>query len=218
MAACERLLQRSFLAGIALSAIAWTMWAMERIELPPMGRDTVLVWNTRSLDFEARFIVRIAIFAPNRFLEWEDGKTQGTVFMPQRDIQEARGYFSSSLFVSGVDKRSSNSTTLWLSRKIFRTLKEKKKVKCVLDGVSGQLIHRGEGTIQVDVNRSMRELPVIMVLDDRGSERWFLDDEDNALLMRHQSRNYEQKLTSITTDRQNTLRWIKGKKLSNPPD
>jgi hypothetical protein len=42
-----------------------------------------------------------------------------------------------------------------------------------------------------------------------------LNSEDNPLLMRHQIRNYDQKLTSITTDRPNTLRWIKGKKLAN---
>lgn len=96
-------------------------------------------------------------------------------------------------------------------------LKERKKAKCILDGVSTQLKYLGEATILVDVNRSPRELPVIMVSDDRGSERWFLDSEDNPLIMRHHIRNYDQKLTSITTDRPNTLRWIKEKKLENAP-
>jgi hypothetical protein len=215
MVALRRPLKRSLMVAGAMLAAALTLWAFENIELPPMGRDTVLVWKAQSPDFETNFIARIAIFTPNRFLEWEDGKTQGTVSMTQQDIQEAPGYDSSNLFVSGVDKRSANTTTLWLSRKIFRMLKEKKRAKCILDGVSSKLTYLGDATIQVDVNRSERELPVIMVSDDRGSERWFLNSEDNPLLMRHQIRNYDQKLTSITTDRPNTLRWIKGKKLAN---
>jgi len=215
MAALGRPLIRSFIVAGAMFAAALTIWALEEMELPLMGRDTVLVWKTQSHDFEANFIARIAVFNPNRFLEWEDGKTQGTVFMTQRDIQEAPGYDSSSLFVSGMDKRSANTTTLWLSRKIFNMLKEKKKAKCILDGVSSKLTYLGDATIRLDVNRSPRELPVIMVSDDRGSERWFLNSADNPMLMRHRIGNYDQRLTSITTDRPNTLRWIKGKKLAN---
>jgi hypothetical protein len=58
-------------------------------------------------------------------------------------------------------------------------------------------------------------LPVIKVKDDRGSERWFLDSEDNPLMLRHLIRKYDQTLASVTTDQPNTLRWIKGKKLAN---
>jgi hypothetical protein len=54
------------------------------------------------------------------------------------------------------------------------------------------------------------------VKDDRGNERWFLDSEENALLVKHAVRAYVQTLTSITTDKPNTLRWIKGKKLTAP--
>lgn len=218
MAAFGRLLKTAFLAGGALSIAVFSILAVEQIELPIMARDTVLVWEVQMPDFESRFIARIASFEPNRFLEWEDGKTQGTILMVQRDIQNARGYESTSLFDPGVDKKSSNTTTLWLSRKIFRALKEKKKAKCVLDGVSSQFKYLGDAAIQVDVNRTTREFIAIMVSDDRGSIRWFLDSEDNPLMVRHQFRNYDQKLTSITTDRTNTLRWIKGKKLENIPD
>ena len=109
-----------------------------------------------------------------------------------------------------------NATTLWLSQKIYRDLKENKKAKCMLDGVAGTLKYSGEGQLVVAVNRSERTLPVIKVLDDRGSERWFLDQEDNPLMLSHRIRKFSQTLTSITTDKSNTLRWIKGKKLTNP--
>jgi len=185
--------------------------------LPNFGRDTVLVWKTVNQDYSATLVVRIAEFSPDRFLEWEDANTQGTIFMPSADIEGAKGYVSSELFKSGVDTRGKNATTMWLSRRLFRDLKEKKKAKFDLDGVASLLSYIGEDHLTVDVNRTAVDLPVIRVSDDRGSERWFLDDEANPLMMKHSLRQYSQTLASITTDKHNTLRWIKGNKLANLP-
>jgi hypothetical protein len=91
-----------------------------------------------------------------------------------------------------------------------------KKTKCILDGVQGSLKYSGEAQVAIEVNRASMTLPIIKVLDDRGSERWFLDLEDNPLMVLHKLRNFTQTLSSITTDKANTLRWIKGKKLINP--
>jgi hypothetical protein len=149
-------------------------------------------------------------------VEWEDEKTQGTIFMPSSDIQGAKGYISSNLFESGMDTKGRNATTLWLSRQIFRDLKEKRKIKIDLDGVRSVSEYKGDDSLTVEVNRSFSSLPVIKVMDDRGSERWFLDQEENPLMVKHTIRHFSQTLASITTDRPNTLRWIKGSKLSNP--
>ncbi|MBN2339517.1 MAG: hypothetical protein JXP48_13375 [Acidobacteria bacterium] len=182
-----------------------------------LGQDSVLVWKTQSPHQETTFVARIARFGPDRFLEWEDGRSQGTVFMPEEVVLEAKGFETSSHFKAGMDRRARNSTTLWLSRRIFRELKEKKAAKCVLDGVSTRFRLGGEAETEVEVNGAPVRLRVMKVLDGRGGERWFLDDEDNPLLVRYTLRSYEQKLTGVTTDRQNTLRWIKGKKLMDGP-
>ena len=76
--------------------------AADITNLPPFGRDTVLIWEIKNADMESNFVVRIAIFNPDRFIEWESENNQGTVFMPSRDIQEAKGYDSRSLFEGGV--------------------------------------------------------------------------------------------------------------------
>ena len=201
---------------VVLSAIAASAPAAER-PLPAFGRDTVLVWKMANGDYSSEFVVRIAEFSPDRFVEWEDEKTQGTIFMPNKDVVSAKGFVSANLFGSGMDTRGKGATTLWLSQRIYRELKDKKKVKCDLDSVSGLLTYLGEGQLEVEVNRSPMVLPVIKVADDRGGERWFLDQEENPLLLKHVVRTYTQLLTSITTDRPNTLRWIKGRKLSNLP-
>jgi hypothetical protein len=185
-------------------------------DLRAFGRDTVLVWKIQNLEFSSSFVVRLADFSPDRYLEWEDEKSQGTLFMPSRDIENAKGFMTSQLFVAGMDMEGRNTTTLWLSRRVFRELKEKKKAKIAIDGVPGLTTYRGEDHLMVEVNRSQRELPVIRISDDRGGERWFLDLEENPLMLKHQLRNFSQTLISITTDRPNTLRWIKGKKLERP--
>ena len=184
--------------------------------LPAFGRDTVLVWKIQNLDYRADFVVRIAQFLPDRYLEWESELTQGTVFMSGQDVETANAYVNSNLFQSGSDTRGSHSTTLWLSRKIFRDLKTNKKAKCVINGSMGLFAYTGDDTLEVEVNRVSQILPVIKVMDDRKEERWFLDQEDNPLMLNHRVRQFSQTLTSITTDKANTLRWIKGIKLANP--
>jgi len=208
---------RFWCAVLFFSAAVSFGFCAPEVHLPAFGRDTVLVWKSENQGYSEEFVVRIAEFSPDRFLEWEDSKTQGTIFIPNRDIVSAKGLVSSALFESGMDSRGKDVTTLWLSQRIYRELKEKKKAKCDVDGVAAALTYKGADQVTVEVNRSSMVLPTIKVSDDRGSERWFLDQEDNPLMLKHTVRQYTQVLTSITTDRPNTLRWIKGKKLANPP-
>jgi hypothetical protein len=212
-----RVIQSSFVILLMLVSFSPSRAEGEK-PLPAFGQDTVLVWTTQNQDYESQFVVRIAEFTPDRFLEWEDMQTQGTVFMSSSDLLTANDFLNgSSLFRSGVDTKSKNGTSLWLSRKIFRDLKDKGKVKCNLDGIPAFMTYTGDDRLSVEINKSMKELPVIKVTDDRGSERWFLNSEENPLLVKHMIRKYVQTLTSITTNRSNTLRWIKGEKLNNIP-
>jgi hypothetical protein len=212
----KKLFLISFWLFAMLPGHTFSVYADDSIPLL-LGRDSILIWKIQNTTLDTIFVVRIAEFSPDRYLEWEDERTQGTVFIPEQDVQAAKGFVNSSLFQAGVDTRSKNATTLWLSRKIYRDLKERKIIKCDLDGVSGQLTYLGEDQLTVDVNGNPIALRVIRVSDDRGSERWFLDEEQNALMMKHVIRAFTQTLTSITTNKSNTLRWIKGNKLQNLP-
>jgi len=186
------------------------------LQLPTFGKDTVLVWEIQNQEHASQFVVRIAEFMPDRFVEWEDDMTQGTIFMPNHVVIGAKAFVNARLFEAGVDTKGKNATTLWLSQQIYRDLKEKKRIKLALDSVDGWMTLEGSEKIKVEVNRTLMELPAIKVKDDRGSERWFLDSEENPLMAKHAIRQFSQTLASITTDRPNTLRWIKGKKLTNP--
>lgn len=203
--------------AISLCSALATGGSAEENGLPPFGLDTVLVWEMRNQDFNENFVVRIAEFLPDRYVEWEDANTQGTIFMPNRDIVNAKGFVNANLFQSGMDTRGKDATTLWLSQRIYRELKAKGKAKCNLDGVSGWLINQGSDHLAVEVNRAPVVLPVLKVKDDRGGERWFLDHDENPLMLKHTVRTFTQLLASITTNRPNSLRWIKGTKLAHPP-
>jgi hypothetical protein len=146
-------------------------------------------------------------------MEWEDRKTQGTVFIPRQEIVEAEGYVHTRLFQSGRDVRAKGETTVWLSRSIYRELKDKKEAGLKIDRVQGRMTYLGEGEHAVEVNGSAMTLPVIKVRDSRKAEMWFLDLEENPLMVQYRLRHYRKTLVSITTNRPNTLRWLKGKKL-----
>jgi hypothetical protein len=180
-------------------------------ELPAFGKDTVLVYKS-SIETDAGFVVRIAEFVPNRFVEWEDKTTQGTIFMTAKAVEDGREFVNWRLYEGGVDTRGKNATTLWLSRRIFRELKEKQRIKVNMDGLPTWFTLLGSDHFPIEVNRASYPVPVIKTRDERGAERWFIDLEDNPLLVNFLHRNYQQKLVSITTDRPNTLRWIKNNK------
>jgi len=197
--------------AILLPSISYLAQVPADQSLPPFGRDTVLVYKS-SNENEGAFVVRIAVFAPERYFEWEDSTTQGTILMPANVVSDARAFVNYQLFQAGVDTKGKDATTLWLSRRMYRELKENPKVKFTIDALPTAVTVLGSGQMTIEVNRASLSVPVIKIKDDRGAERWFLDLEENPLLVNLQVRNYQQKLASITTDHPNTLRWIKDKK------
>jgi hypothetical protein len=205
---------------IGASSLAWRMLPLliaitsfgsapqSESALPAFGRNTVLVYRN-SLESNSTVVVRIARFTPDRYVEWEDAITQGTILMSAKAVSDAREFTTWRLFQAGSDTKGNNATTIWLSRRIFRELKERQKAKFSIDGVDTAVTLLGGDQTSIEVNRSDRAVAVIKTKDERGVERWFLDAEDNPLIVNFLFRSYQEKLTSITTDRPNTLRWIK---------
>lgn len=211
---CARLLTLKLMGILFLLAAAARASAETR--LPVFGQDTVLVWSIVNQDYSSSFVVRIAQFLPDRYFEWEDSTMQGTVFIPQNAIQSAKKFMSVRLFQGGVETRGKDATILWLSQRAFRDLKSNGKIKLNVDDMAEWLTLAGTDQITIEVNKSPIILPVIKVAEERGTDRWFLDSEDNPLLVKIAVRKYSETLSSIRTDQRGSLRWIKGKKLLNP--
>jgi hypothetical protein len=204
------------LASLAFLSAA-SMHGQTSSQIPAFGRDTVLVWQAvgHSKDL-GTLVVRIAQFTPDRYFEWEDSTGQGTVFLAGKALASSRIFLMRQLFQAGVDTQSKDSTTLWLSEKSFLDLKSKPKTKLAIDALEEWVKLEGSGLISLEVNQTQQTLPIIKVSNSRGLELWFLDSVQNPLQVKLIAQNYIETLTSITTDRSNTLRWIKGKKLSEP--
>ncbi|MDR0310583.1 MAG: hypothetical protein LBJ21_03240 [Acidobacteriota bacterium] len=200
-------------ALLAIVLAAMVCGAASEFSLPEFGLGTVLVWKIEGAEYEKFFVARLASFKPDRFFEWENETGQGTVFMPERAVADAKGYEISSQFAVGKDKKTRNETALWLSRRVFAELKEKKTARWNLNGVQAKLNFIGEGSVSVEVNRNIVELPVIRAADDRKGEWSFLDQPENPLMARYEVRNYRQTLLSVATGEPDSLRWIKGGKL-----
>jgi hypothetical protein len=184
-------------------------------QLPTFGRDTVLVWKAVNNSTElGTLVVRIAQFVPDRYFEWEDSTEQGTVFLASKALATSKIFLMRRLFQSGMDTQSKDSTTLWLSEKTYLDLKSKQKIKLAIDALEEWVKLDGSDQIELEVNQTRQTLPVIKMSNTRGLELWFLDSSENPLQAKLISGNYVETLTSITTDRPNTLRWIKGKKLT----
>jgi hypothetical protein len=186
-------------------------------QFPAFGRDTVLVYKAVNDSSElGTLVVRIAQFAPDRYFEWEDSSGQGTVFLAANTLASSKIFLMRRLFQSGVDSRSKDSTTLWLSEKSYQDLKSKQKIKLAIDALEQWVKLDGSDQITLEVNQTQQILPAIKISNSRGLTLWFLDSAENPLQVKLTIRNYVETLASITTDRPNTLRWIKGKKLTNP--
>lgn len=209
----DKIVGRCVLSAFVLFAAVWCFSTGYEEELPAFGKDTVLVWEIPMEDITNDFVVRIAAFSPDLLMEWETEKSQGTIFIPRKMIMEAKGFVHSRLFKSGMDIQAKNETTVWLNRRTYRELKDNKKAKLKIDRVQGDMTCTGVEKFTVEVNGSLMSVPVIRVQDSRNAEMLFLDREDNPLLVQYKIRHYSKTLVSITTDRTNTLRWLKGPKL-----
>lgn len=174
-----------------------------------LGRDTVIVWEMTTKKSTYEFVVRLARFRPDRYFEWENPSSQGTVNLEERAIETGDRYIISSLFDVGVDVESRNSTTLWLSRKVFNQIKDNGRARVYLNGLKNEFQKLAEEDYMLAVNRRSSPARALKVKDDRNNEWWFLDDADNPILLEYKTEHFHQKIKSVTTDRKNTLRWIK---------
>ncbi|MBI1745798.1 MAG: hypothetical protein HYR55_04325 [Acidobacteria bacterium] len=176
-------------------------------------RDTVIVWRAEMQEAGYDFVVRIAQFEPKRLFEWESSANQGVVLLDPSAIQSSRSFQTSKLFSAGSETKSKDETAIWLSKEAFRELADAGHVQVKLDSIANtwRIIRRE--TVPLQVNREEVQIPVIVVADSRGGEWAFYDHPDNPFFVRHTIRGFTQAIKSITTNRKNTLRWLKESKI-----
>ena len=175
-----------------------------------LGPKSILVYRGLTQNGgQSQFVIRLARYRPDIFLEWESKTQQGTLHLYREAVQEARKFTLTHLFEVGVAVESKDVMTVWLSREIYRSLMQDGVAKVRLNRLSMKLHLEGEGTYTVMVDRESREIPVIHLLDSRAGSWTFHKDPQNPVLVEHFTPYYRQFLKTVSTAPGNKLRWIR---------
>ena len=173
------------------------------------GDKTVLVYENQTGEDHHQFVVRIARFHPDIFLEWESYSHQGTIHLRKKAVADAEKLTVGGLFEAGVDIDSKDVMTNWLSGRMYRELIQDGRANVKLNRHRIRMSLVGEETRQLTVNKLEVEIPVIRIEDDnRGT--WIAHKaQENPVLIEYQSPHYHMRLARISTSQSNSLRWVR---------
>ena len=175
-----------------------------------LGPKSILVYfNQPRQQKEAQFVLRLARYRPDIFLEWESRTDQGTIHLHRKAVCKAGRFTVSSLFEVGVDVESSEVMTLWLSEKIYQDLTEKGEARIELNHSPIKLTLKDEGTYSLTINKQVEEIPIIHVEDNRKGSWTFHKSGENPLLVEYVTPYFHLHLKTVSTGPSNKLRWIK---------
>lgn len=182
----------------------------EKLEFGPK---TILVYRNEARNQVSEFVLRLARFQPDIFLEWESVSAQGTVLLTRESIENAPAFTLSGLFEVGVDTESSKVITKWLPRRVFRELLQEGKARIKLNNIATELKRTGEGVFTLELDKVEVTVPVIELKDGRNGEWKVLNDASNPILLEYSTPYYNETLVRVSTSDQNQLRWIKDRRM-----
>lgn len=175
----------------------------------PVGERTVLVYENVVANGSHQFVLRIARFKPDIFLEWESREHQGTLHLYRKAVESAKKFALSSLFDVGSDIEGADVTTKWLSREVYEKLAGGEEVKISLNRIPTRFKPGARTTRSLRLNKEDLEVTGLQFEDSRGGHWVVLTDPDNPLVLEYRTRHYRESLQSVSTDPRNYLRWIK---------
>lgn len=203
----ESHLGRSLGVLLAALCLSSTLLSGGNFDLEPKS---ILVYqNENRQQKESQFVLRLARYRPDIFLEWESLSHQGTLHLYRSAIREATRFSLSSLFEVGVDVESSETMTVWLSQRMYRELNEQGSTRVQLNRLPVKMKLTGQGTYRLTINKEEQEIPVIHVEDDRKGSWTFFKNADNPILVEYVSPYFHQYLKIVSIAPTNKLRWIK---------
>ena len=174
-----------------------------------IGPKSILVYKSADRQQKiSQFVLRVARYRPDIFLEWESLSHQGTLHLYQDAVQKAEIFHLSSLFEVGVDMESGDAMTMWLSGKVYQELTEKGSARIRLNRLPVELKVTDEDIAEITLDKKVVEIPVIKVQDDRNGLWTFYKNPENPLLVAYRSTYFSQHLDTVSTSSTNKLRWI----------
>ena len=174
----------------------------KEVKVPWLKPGTKMVYG---VDFQGKkydFIVNVKSLPPEIKFDWEMTEPvnkSGSILIKASALDTARGQFN---YFRGGSKTLENATTVWVSKKVYKELKEKGTTKIILDSDSYTLSLKSKEKMKVSIDGTEKEIDVIYgeienaaveyALDESGNliERpknykyWILDDPINPVIMR----------------------------------
>ena len=170
---------------------------------------TVLVYENEAGAERHQFVLRIARFRPDIFLEWESLNHQGTIHLRKKAVAGSKRLTVGGLFEAGVDVDSKNVMTNWFSVELFRQLVQGGEANVHLNKHKIKLRLAGEESRHLIVDGVDAKVPVIRI-EDNQKGTWIVNkDPNNPVLIEYQSPHYHMRLKRISTSKSNNLRWIR---------
>ena len=146
-----------------------------------------LTYHLVNGDKQYDFIVSELVMDKNISFRWkmtEPANITGTVKMNKKALDKATNIVDEFSNMSALVMN--NETTVWLSRKIYKNLKNQKPIDVKFDGKEETLTFKGNETFKVKVNDSVKEVNVLYVESNNGHQLWILDNEINPLIIKMQ--------------------------------
>jgi len=170
---------------------------------------TILVYENQTGEESHQFVLRIARFQPDIFLEWESLNHQGTIHLRKNAVVDAKKLTVGGLFEAGVDVESKDVMTNWLSVSLYRQLIQFGKANAQLNRHKIKMNLVREETRQLTVDKDQVEVPVVRIEDSQKGFWIVHKDPKNPVVIEYQSQHYHMLLRRISTSKSNNLRWIK---------
>lgn len=131
------------------------------------------------------FIVTDLIMENSISFSWQmtaPANSSGKVVINENAIEEATqivNYFS-----DGSSQKMENETTIWISRGIFRSIKNKNSYEINIDGNTETLTYNSVEKYKFDLDGNKQEVDVLVAETDQGSKFWILDDDKYPLILK----------------------------------
>lgn len=132
-----------------------------------------------------------------------DNQTRGEITMSEDAYTNATDLYN---YFSGGDVTLDKQTTVWLSKKLFKEIKENSKVIMSTDKSSPKTYKVVKAKKDADkyykvlVNGKHRNIPCIQIVSEDGSQKlWITDNPENPLILK-MNIGFSIELFSVNTD------------------
>ena len=108
----------------------------------------------------------------------------GSVTMSSKALGESTkivNYFS-----DGATQNMEEETTVWLSRKIYEQIKNKKPIDISIDGTTEILNFKNNEKLKIKADGADEEVNVLYAETESGNKLWILDEPQNPLIIKMQ--------------------------------